>query len=160
MSSLVPDRWREELERANDKIGRFLAKLAPLKKLEPSPEKLTADTMPVSIRVGGPLLDMHESDRELIIHAEVPGFGKDDLSVEIVENRLTIKGKNKFVLEQKGGDVYFISECQYGSFSRTILLPYEIDEKTIKADLNNGVLTIRLVQPEKERYRCYRVPVA
>ena len=62
-------------------------------------------------------------------------------------------------MEQKGGDIYFISECRYGSFARTVQLPYEMDENSIKADLANGVLTIRLAKTEKERYRHYRVPV-
>jgi len=159
MTSLVPDRWKEELQRVNDKIGHFLAKLAPLKKLESSPEKITADTMPAFIQLGGPLLDMHESESELIIHAEVPGLDKDDLSVEVIGNRLTMRGVKKSVLEQKGGDGYFISECHYGSFARTVQLPYEMDERSIKADLSNGVLTIRLAKPEEERYRRYRVPI-
>jgi len=160
MSNLLPERWRESLERVNDKIGHFLTRLTPSKKQESLPEKITADSMPVFMQSGGPLLDMHESDSELIIRAEMPGLKKDDFSVEIVGRRLTILGEKKVVREEKMGDGCHISECRYGSFARSVQLPYTIDESTIKADLKNGVLTIRLPKPETERARRHRVPVS
>src|SRR5512137_2689303 len=140
MSNLIPEKWREELERVNDKVGQFLAKLVPWKKQEHLPENITADTIPDFMQLGGPLLDMNETSDELIIRAEVPGLKREDFSVEIVGRRLTIKGEKRFVREQKGGDGCLISECRYGSFSRSIQLPYEIDETLIDADLKQGVL--------------------
>jgi len=52
-----------------------------------------------------------------------------------------------------------ISACRYASFARTLQLPYEIDGKTIAADLKHGVLTIRLPKPGKGRQARYRVPI-
>jgi len=112
------------------------------------------------MQFGGPLLDMHETADELIIRAEVPGLKKDDFSVELVGRRLTIHGEKNVVRERKGGDGCLISECRYGSFSRSIQLPCEIDDKTIAADLKHGVLTIRLPKPDKGRQARYRVPVS
>jgi HSP20 family protein len=160
MSNLLPEKWSEALERVHDKVGHFLTRLVPWKKQEFSPERITADTLPAFMKLGGPLLDMHETPEELIIRAEVPGLNKDDFSVELVGRRLTIHGEKKVVREQKGGDGCLISECRYGSFSRSIQLPYEIDEKLIAADLKHGVLTIRLPKPEKEQHTRYRVPVS
>ncbi len=160
MSSLVPDRLREALELAHDKFGHFLARLAPWKKEESLPEKITADTMPAFWQTGGPLLDMHETTGDLVIRAEVPGLKKDDFTVERVGRRLTIKGEKNVVRERKGGDGCLISECRYGSFARTLQLPYEIDGKKIRADLKNGVLNIRLPKPEKGRPLRHRVPVS
>jgi HSP20 family protein len=160
MSNLIPEKWWEEVERVHDKVGQFLTKLVPWKKQEHLPEMITADTIPEFIQLGGPLLDMNETSDELIIRAEVPGLKREDFSVELVGRRLTIKGEKRVVREQKGGDGCLISECRYGSFSRTLLLPYEIDEKLIAADLKHGVLTIRLPKPEKERHTRYRVPVS
>jgi len=160
MSNLLPEKWSEALERVHDKVGHFLTRLVPWKKQGLSPERITADTLPAFMQFGGPLLDMHETPEELIIRAEVPGLKKDDFSVELVGRRLTIHGEKRVVREQKGGDGCLISECRYGSFSRTLLLHYEIDEKLIAADLKHGVLTIRLPKPEKERHICYRVPVS
>jgi len=160
MSNLLPEKWSEALERVNDKVSNYLNRLVPWKKQEQSPERITADTLPAFIKLGGPLLDMHETPEELIIRAEVPGLNRDDFSVELVGRRLTISGEKRVVREQKGGDGCLISECRYGSFSRTVQLPYEIDEKLIAADLKHGVLTIRLPKPEKEQYTRYRVPVS
>jgi len=160
MSNLLPEKWSEALERVNDKVSNYLNRLVPWKKQEQSPERITADTLPAFIKLGGPLLDMHETPEELIIRAEVPGLNRDDFSVVLVGRRLTISGEKRVVREQKGGDGCLISECRYGSFSRTVQLPYEIDEKLIAADLKHGVLTIRLPKPEKEQYTRYRVPVS
>jgi HSP20 family protein len=160
MSNLLPGKWSEALERVHDKVGHFLNRLVPWKKQEQSPERITADTLPAFMKLGGPLLDMHETPVALIVRAEVPGLNKDDFSVELVGRRLTIHGEKKIVREQKGGDGCLISECRYGSFSRTVQLPYQIDEKLIEADLNQGVLTIRLPKPEKEQHSRYRVPVS
>jgi len=160
MSNLLPEKWSESLERVHDKVGHFLNRLVPWKRQEQSPERITADTLPVFMTLGGPLLDMHETPDELVVRAEVPGLNNDDFSVELVGRRLTIHGEKRVVREQKGGDGCLISERRYGSFSRSIQLPYEIDEKLITADLKHGVLTIRLPKPEKERHIRYRVPVS
>lgn len=160
MSNLLPEKWSGALERVHDKVGSFLAGLVPRKKQELSPEGITADTLPAFMQLGGPLLDMHETPEELIVRAEVPGLKKDDFSVEIVGRRLTIHGEKRVVREQKGGEGRLVSECRYGSFSRTIQLPYEIDEKSIAADLRQGVLTVRIPKPEKGRHTRYRVPVS
>ena len=160
MSNLLPEKWSEALERVHDKVGHFLNRLVLWKNQEPSPEKISADTLPAFMKLGGPLLGMHETPEELIIRAEIPGLNKDDFSVELVGRRLTIHGERKIVREQKGGDGCLISERRYGSFSRSIQLPYDIDEKTIAADLKQGVLMIRLPKPEKEQHTRYRVPVS
>ncbi|BDV41600.1 molecular chaperone [Geotalea uraniireducens] len=160
MSNLLPEKWGEALERVHDKVGHFLNKLSPRKKEEHTPERITADALPAFMQFGSPSLDMNETTDELIIRAEMPGLKKEDFSVELVGRRLTIKGEKNVVRERKGGDGCLISECRYGSFARTVQLPYEIDEKTIAADLKHGVLTIRLPKPEKGRHARYRVPIS
>jgi len=160
MSNLLPEKWSEALERVHDKVGHFLNKLNPLKKEVHTPERITADNLPAFMQFGGPSLDMHETSDGLIISVEVPGLNKDDFSIELVGRRLMIKGEKKIVRERKGGDGCLISERRYGSFSRSLLLPYEVDEKSIAADLKHGVLTIRLPKPDKGWQARYRVPVS
>jgi len=91
MSNLLPDKWREALERVYDKAGNLLSKISPRKKDENSPERLTADVFPASIQFSAPSLDMDELDDELVIRAELPGLGRDDFSVEVAGRELTIK---------------------------------------------------------------------
>ena len=120
MSNLLPEKWSEALERVHDKVGNFLNRVVPWKKQEQSPERITADTIPAFMQSGGPLLDMQETSDELVVRAEVPGLNRDDFSVEFVGKRLTIRGDKKIIREKKGGDGCLISECRYGSFSRSI----------------------------------------
>ena len=160
MSNLIPEPWREALERVSDKVDHFLTRLASWKKHEHSPEKINAETLPDFMQRGGPLLDMHETPDDLIIRAEVPGLQKDDFSVEFIGKRLIIKGEKKVLRKQKGGDGCLIAECRYGSFRRTLQIPYVIDEKNVSANLKDGVLTIRLPKSEQERSGSYRVPVS
>lgn len=160
MSNLLPEKWSEALERVHDKVGHFLNRIVPWRKHELSPERITADTLPAFMQFGGPSLDMHETADEVFIRVEVPGLTKEDFSVELVGRRLTIHGEKRVVHEQKGGGGRLISECRYGSFSRTVQLPYEMDEKQIAADLKHGVLTVRLPKPDKGRQASFRVPVS
>lgn len=158
--NLVPETWRGALEKVHDKVGNVLKDLVPARKRENSPEQMTADSIPAFMQSGGPLIDMHETTEELVVRAEVPGLTKEDFRIELVDGRLTIRGEKKFVREQKGGDGSVISESRYGSFARSVQLPYEVDEKDIKADLKHGVLTIRLPKSERERAKRHRIPVS
>jgi HSP20 family protein len=155
----LPEKWNEALDRVHDKVGHFLSRLMPWDNQEHSPERISDDILPPFSQLGSPLPDMHETDDELIVRAELPRLKKDEFSVELVGRRLTIQGEKNVVRERKGGDGCSILECRYGSFARSVQLPYEIVEKSIDADLKHGVLSIRLPKPEKVRHLHYRVPV-
>lgn len=160
MSALLPERWKGSLERVSDKIGHFLERLSPYRKNNNGPENITAEVLPAFMQFGGPLLDMRESGHELVITVEVPGLKKEDISVELVGKRLTIKGEKQIASERKGGDGLQFSERKYGSFTRSVQLPYVVDEGSIHADLKHGVLTIRLPKPESELSRPMKVSVS
>ncbi len=98
-----------------------------------------------------PLVDVYEKGDDIIVEAEIPGMEKENLTVKVSENSVTIKGEIKKEKEVKEKD-YYICERSYGSFSRTIDLPTEVDSEKAKASYKNGVLTITLPkkQPEKK----------
>ncbi|MEO0087486.1 MAG: Hsp20/alpha crystallin family protein [candidate division WOR-3 bacterium] len=98
-----------------------------------------------------PLVDMYEKGNDIIVEAEIPGMEKENLSVTVSENAVTIKGEIKKEKEVKEKD-YYLCERSYGSFSRTIDLPTEVDAEKAKATYKNGILTITLPkkQPEKK----------
>lgn len=98
-----------------------------------------------------PLVDVYEKGNDIIVEAEIPGVDKEALSLTVSENTLTIKGEVKREKEVKEKD-YYLCERSYGSFSRTIDLPTEVDSQKAKASYKNGVLTITLPkkQPEKK----------
>jgi HSP20 family protein len=93
-----------------------------------------------------PQVDIHQRGENLVIRADLPGIKKDDVSVEIDRNVLTIRGerKNEFEDESEG---LFRSERSYGSFQRSIPLPEGVTAESAQATFNNGVLEVRIPVP-------------
>lgn len=106
-----------------------------------------------------PTLDMDEDENEIRVRAELPGVEKDDFKVEVVGNRLTIRGEKKTSKEEKKKD-YFYTECSYGSFARTVTLPCEVNADKVDAKLKNGVLDLRLPKVESSKAKRVQVKVS
>lgn len=159
MPTMAPEQWKESLGQVRDRISRFLERMRPHKDNGSTPEHMAVDVVPAFMQTGGPLLDMHESGTDLVVSVEVPGLGKDDISVELVGKCLIIRGEKQITREQKlGGSL--LTESRYGSFARRLQLPCDVDDRSIRADLKHGLLTIRLPRPEPDRNRRQRVPVS
>ena len=92
-------------------------------------------------------VDIREEHDAFFVDAEVPGLAADDVHIDVEKNVLTIRGERK-VEKEEIEDTYRRVERQYGSFTRSFTLPETVDADSISADLNNGVLALRL--PKKE----------
>ncbi len=92
-------------------------------------------------------IDVHEKDNEVIITADVPGIAKDDLSVTIENDILTIAGER-----QRETDEDCCSERHFGSFSRSLRLN-DVEASSINATLKNGVLQLTLNRSESAKPR-------
>jgi HSP20 family protein len=92
-------------------------------------------------------IDMAESDKELIIRAELPGFSKDELRLKVTPNALDISAEKKKISVEKGENFYK-QEKVYGSARRVMSLPMEVKTEGVKAKFENGILEI--VVPKKE----------
>jgi HSP20 family protein len=90
-----------------------------------------------------PPVDIYETDDALVMKAELPGFSKDDISIEMKENTLVIKGERKREDEVKEGS-YHRTERVYGAFQRSFLLPTTVDQEKVRAAYKDGVLELRL----------------
>jgi len=94
--------------------------------------------------VGGQLLlDVYSTDKNIIIKSAMAGVRMEDLNVALSNGLLTVRGQREASLDEKQGK-YLYKECYWGSFSRSIVLPEEVDSKKIEAYLENGVLTVVL----------------
>jgi HSP20 family protein len=93
-----------------------------------------------------PRVDVSETDTELKIEAELPGIDEKDVEVVLSDGRLTIKGEKKQEKEEKKKD-YHLLERSYGSFARSIALPFEADPDQVKASFAKGVLTVTVPKP-------------
>ena len=88
-------------------------------------------------------IDMHQTPDEIIIEAMVAGVKLEDLDVSITQDMVTLKGKRtKSTTVQQ--DNYYYQELYWGGFSRSILLPQEVDSEEAEATMKHGLLTIRL----------------
>jgi HSP20 family protein len=89
-------------------------------------------------------VDVKESAGEYTVSAEIPGIAKDDISVEIEGNRVSISGEIKRESEKKEGEQVLRTERYYGAVSRSFALANEVDEAKSQAKYENGVLTLTL----------------
>jgi len=100
-----------------------------------------------------PTIDVMEKDDKYIVKADLPGMKEEDVDVSVVGDALVIKGERKEESEVKEED-YYCCERSYGSFSRSVALPSNVDADKIEADYSDGVLEVTLpkaagVQPKK-----------
>jgi len=93
-------------------------------------------------------LDVFQKDNEIIIKSAIAGVSGKDLDISITNDTVSIKGTREEEEKEKGRD-YFYQELHWGSFSRTVILPQEVDADEAKATLKNGVLTIILPKLSK-----------
>lgn len=90
-----------------------------------------------------PRIDVHEREGKFYVHADLPGMNKDDVKVELFDDMLTIEGERKQEKsEEREG--YSYSECNYGSFYRSIPLPEGVDTSKATADFRKGVLEVTM----------------
>jgi HSP20 family protein len=88
-------------------------------------------------------VDVFRNDDTLVIRSTVAGASPEDLDISIHGDLLTIRGKRDAEREAKEEDWYY-RECYWGAFSRSIVLPYEVNAERTEATLKNGVLEIRV----------------
>ena len=91
-------------------------------------------------------MDVTESDKGYVVHAEIPGARKEDIQVTIEGNQVTIGAEVKREVEPKDGGQWLRAERRYGSVYRSFTLPVELDEAASEAKFENGVLELGLAK--------------
>lgn len=104
-------------------------------------------------------IDMHQNPREIVIQSIVAGVKPEDLDVSITRDMVTIKGKRNRQ-QSVSSDDFFYQELYWGTFSRSVILPQEIDVDAAEAVLKNGVLTIALPKLDKNKTQKIKVSSA
>jgi HSP20 family protein len=97
--------------------------------------------------IWAPSVDIKETDKEIIVKADLPGMKKEDIEVSLDNNILTIKGEREFEKEEKEKD-YVRVERSYGSFYRSFNIGVPVKEDEIKASYKDGVLEIVIPKAE------------
>lgn len=105
-----------------------------------------------------PKIDVWEDNDKYVVEAELPGFDKKDIDVNITDDILTIKAVRKKEEEKKDKNYYY-AERSYGEFIRSLRLPSEVDKKSIKAKYNNGVLELTLPKTKEAKEKSTKVEI-
>jgi HSP20 family protein len=105
-----------------------------------------------------PFFDVSETKNDIIVKAEVPGIDPKDIDISLANGVLTIKGEKKQEKEEKDEN-YHLIERSYGTFTRSIQLPKEVQEENIKASYKNVVLKITLPKSEEAKKKEIKIQV-
>jgi HSP20 family protein len=100
----------------------------------------------------GPSMDIAEADDHFTVTVELPGTKREDVSVEVHNGQLTIRGEKKSEREEKKEHRRYV-ERRFGSFSRSFTLPPTADPDKVEASFDNGVLTLRIAKSESAKSR-------
>lgn len=104
-----------------------------------------------------PHMDVSETENEVRICAELPGVSEKDVDVSLSGDVLTIRGEKKLERKDDTENYHFV-ERSYGTFQRSLRLPYAVDPDQVQASFENGVLTVTLPKG-KEQERSRRIQV-
>ena len=138
--------------------GEAGAPLHPLEIFHRQMDRLFGDWPPATRGTGSfvPRLDVSETDKEVLVTAELPGLDEKDVEVTFSEGCLLIGGEKKSEREEKEG-AYHLVERNEGSFSRVVELGSAVDPEKAEASYKNGVLTVKV--PKKEDSKPKRIDI-
>ena len=101
-------------------------------------------------------IDVYQTPDEIVVESTIAGVNGDDIDVDVTSERVTIRGERSREEIIQDGDYYY-QECFWGKFSRSVILPQEIDPDEATSVLKNGVLTIRLPKLHRDKSRKVKV---
>ena len=101
-------------------------------------------------------IDMYQTKDNVIIKSTIAGVKSEDIDVTIANDMVTVRGERKKDFEASSED-YFYQECYWGSFSRSVVLPVDVDIENVSADLKDGILTVILPKAAKAKAKKIKV---
>ncbi|MBU2575754.1 Hsp20/alpha crystallin family protein [Patescibacteria group bacterium] len=101
-------------------------------------------------------VDVYSTEDEIVVVSTIAGVKPENIDISINSDMLTIRGERSQSKEE-GVDDYYYQECYWGGFSRSIILPVEVETGEVNASLKNGVLTVRLPRSKKQKSISVRV---
>lgn len=103
-------------------------------------------------------IDVYQTEEDIVIESAIAGVDPDDLDINVTNDSVTIKGKRKRFNEKEQRN-YLYQECFWGKFSRSIILPQEIDPDRATVHFRNGVLKIKLPKLNRKKVKKLKVKV-
>jgi len=135
---LIPWRESESLSTLQHRMNRLFEDFFTAPDTEPAPWL--------------PAIDVAETEKEIVVKAEMPGLDPRDLEISVVGDALQIRGEKRQESERKGESWHRV-ERRYGTFSRTVPLPCAVDVERAVAEAHHGVLTVKLAKSAEHQPR-------
>jgi HSP20 family protein len=105
-----------------------------------------------------PAVDIYETDKEIVLKAELPEMPEKDIEIKVEDNNLIVSGERRKEKEVKEENYHRI-ERSYGSFYRSFTLPHAVDRENIKASYKDGVLKVILPKKEEAKPKQIKIDV-
>lgn len=105
---------------------------------------------------GSLTVDVYRDEGDIVIQSTIAGATSQDIDISILNDMVTIKGARQPEAKVRSGDYYY-QELYWGTFSRSIILPEEVDADGAKASMKNGILTIRLPTLQKAKTKRLKI---
>ena len=115
------------------------------------------DNEPSATTTWSPAVDIYETESAIVVKAELPGMERKDITLNLENNVLTLRGERRFEKETKEENYHRI-ERSYGGFSRAFSIPATVNEEKIQADYKDGVLKILL--PKKDQAKPKQIQIS
>lgn len=124
---------------------------APLKMVEEAPALIEPGEEEGQLTV-----DVYQDGDHIVVQSTVAGVKADDIEVSITPESVVIRGRRERTKEVEEKD-YFYQECFWGGFSRSVILPYEVDPDKSTATIKEGVLTVKMPKLDREKAKKVKV---
>ncbi len=136
---------------------------AELAKVKSNPQELRTENQPEISNIeeeteGQLTVDVYQTPEEIVVQSAVAGVEPEDLEINITNESVTIKGKREKKEKIEESD-YIYQECFWGKFSRSIILPQEVDPEKSTATLKNGILTIKMPKLNRQKAKKLRIKI-
>lgn len=120
------------------------------------PLKSSQNDSPITSDTGQLSVDIYQSDDEIVVLAPIAGITMQDISINITDDILVIKGHRKLP-ENIPVENFYTKECFWGKFARSIVLPVEADKNKVEATFHNAILEIRIGKTKVERTKIIQI---
>jgi len=139
----------EPIEKLQEARKKREEKREGKKKALPKPKLSLHEQDELFAEEGELSIDLYETEKNLVLKSAVAGIDPEELDLAVEKDLITIRGERKKEEEKEKIKNYFYEECFWGRFSRTVVLPCEIEPQKVQAYLKNGILTV-ILQKAKE----------
>ncbi|MEK7507818.1 MAG: Hsp20/alpha crystallin family protein [Patescibacteria group bacterium] len=101
-------------------------------------------------------VDVYQTANDIVIESAIAGVKPDDIDINVSSDSITIRGERKRENQVRDQD-YFYQECYWGRFSRSVILPQEVDPESATVNFKNGILTVRLPKLNRKKSKKLKV---